>query len=436
MNGLLQEPFVPFWLSSLLLALVIPTMALLVVLSALIERSGPIRLRHWAEKAGGALRNLYEVPQRFEAFRFVLSLLAKFAPVAVLGALWDVLRAKQIAAAPWIAIGGVMVLIFLLEWTNRALVLRHSEASLRRLSWVAKVLYQMLVPVVWPLAKWVPRDSDLGEDDDDVSDDEIEAYIDVGLREGIIDSEDEDLVRSIVDFGETQVRSVMTPRVEIVSGSVEGSAEEIAAIFFSSKHARLPLYRGSIDQIVGILHIRDLFEAMYLDNDGASPVDLEALAKTPLYVPENKSLSELLKEMQGKRQQMAIVVDEYGGVAGLVTVEDLVEEIVGDIADEHEEPEIPHEELPDGGWRFLGRTDLEELEEIFDLDLDEVPYETVSGLICGQLGYVPESGEQIEAYGLSFRVEDADERRVTTVTVRVTEASGAAQAPEGQEGGR
>ena len=392
----------------------IPITALLTVLSALLERSGHIRLRHWVEEAGGRPRQLWDHPARFSAFRLLVAGLARAVPLALVLATGSALAALG-TAGWWWALLAVGLMMLAMEWLVRWLVEHHAEPTLRVLTVVARALILVLWPVIWVARFLMPAGPTEEWDDDEASEEEIAAYIDVGRREGILEPEEEELVRSIVDFGDTQVRSVMTPRVEVVSGSVEASLEELAAIFFESKHARLPIYRGSVDQVVGILHIRDLFEAMHC----GETVTPESLVKAPLYVPESKTLNVLLGELQALHQQMAIVVDEYGGVAGLVTVEDLVEEIVGDINDEHEATGTIGIRLEEGRWRFAGRTYLEDLAETFDLalDLDEMPYETVSGLICGELGYVPKLGELFEHHELKMTVEEADERRVLSVLI-------------------
>ncbi len=415
----------PIWLAGWGLALAAPALILLSMLSALLERSGPIRLRHWAEEAGGSLRRLYDRPARFEAFRFLVSLSAWLLPVVAVGFLWSLFGALRLAAGVWLAPLLVAAFLALVEGINRPLVERHAEQALSRLTWVSRALYGIYLPAVWVAGHFFsPAAADDGEEEDEASDEEIDAFIDVGLREGILEPEEEELVRSIVDFGDTQARSVMTPRVEIRSAPVTTGLEELARIFFDVKHARLPLYRGSVDRIAGILHIRDLFEAI----DGGRETTAEELVNPPHYVPETKPLRELLEELQKLRQQMAIVVDEYGGVAGLVTIEDLVEEIVGEIRDEHEAAATQRVKLDDDRWRIAGRTELEHLGELFDLDFDDLPYETVSGLICGELGYVPKTAEVFASHGLEFSVEEADKRRVTSVAV------GRASAVEHEEG--
>ncbi len=394
------------------------------VLSALIERSGPIRLRHWVEKSGARLRTLYDLPHRFEAFRFLMSVTARCFVVAMAWSSWNL--ARRFGGddwAVWIALAATLFVLLLVEWLNRVLVSLHSERALRRASGALQVCADLFTPFIWILAPLVPHEALYDDDeleDDDASDDEIDAYIDVGRREGILEPEEEVLVRSIVDFGDAQVRSVMTPRVEMKCGRAEDDPVNLARLYFETKHSRIPLYRDSVDEILGILHIRDLFEA--LQTNESDEIDVARLSNAPFYVPEGKGLRPLLEEMQEGRQQMAIVVDEYGGTAGLVTIEDLLEEIVGDIADEHEITRHLPTQSEDGHWRVYGRTYLEDLEELFDhFDADELPYETVSGLICGHLGYVPKAGEAIESEGLVLKVEEADERRVIRVAVRLQE---------------
>ncbi len=416
----MADPLVPLWLSGWSLVLAAPLVILLSVLSALLDRSGPIRLRHWAEEAGGGLRRLNDRPARFEAFRFLVSLAAKVMPLFAAVALWEVLASSRVDGRWWIVPLAVAVLLFLVEWGNRRLVTRHAEMALEHLTLVLRCVWALARPAVWLVARLlaVPEAPEEEEEDDEASEEEIDAFIDVGLREGILEPEEEEMVRSIVDFGDTRAKSVMTPRVEIKSVSAAASLEQLATAFFESKHARLPVYGNSIDQVVGILHIRDLFEAVH----GGRETSAEALSNPPHYVPDSKPVRELLEELQQLRQPMAIVVDEYGGVAGLVTVEDLVEEIVGEIADEHERPRRRRVRLDDHRWRVLGRIPLEELSELFDLDLDDLPYETVSGLICGELGYVPKAGEIVETHGLSLAIEEADERRVVKVAAGRTAA--------------
>jgi CBS domain containing-hemolysin-like protein len=232
---------------------------------------------------------------------------------------------------------------------------------------------------------------------------------------------------SIVDFGDTQVRSVMTPRIDMVCAPVDSSLDSLADRFIESGHSRIPLFEESIDKIVGILHIRDVLRELRAPQP-ARPADL---VKPPLFIPETKPLGELLKELQARFQQVAIVVDEYGGTAGLVTVEDLVEEIVGEIMDEHEALVAELEPLENGAYRLDGRAHIDLLDELFQVEIEDPEFETVAGLVFSALGRVPQVGESVDCYGLRFTVEAVADRRIQTVRVdRISEED--AEAGNGQ----
>lgn len=402
----------------LFLTLLAPLTALL---TALVERSGPIRLRHWVEESGGRLRALADRPARFEVFRYLLNLLAKLVPLALLGALARLLEAGGWPSPWWTAGATVALIVALTELASRSLVGRDPEEGLRRMTWIYRGALALLTPLIVAFAPLVPKAALEPETpspaDDEASEEEVEAFIDVGTREGILEPGDRDLVWGVVDFGDTQVRSVMTPRVDIVAARIDEPLDRLAEVFVRSSFSRLPLYAESVDQVVGILHIRDLLAA-----SRRSPQPLAAeIAKPPMLVPETKLLGELLKEMQKRRQQMAIVINEFGGTEGLVTVEDLIEEIVGEIEDEHDEGVPENTLLPDGSLVIDGRAALATLDEFFSWRPEEEPSETVGGLVSGLFGYVPQAGESVELDGLRFEVEKADERRILALRVRRTE---------------
>ena len=398
-------------------ALLLPLLPLLFVLSALVERSGPIRLRHWVEGAGGELRRLYESGPRFEAFRYLLNLGAKILPIGLFVAVETLARGLG-ASRGWLwALGVVAAMLAATELGSRSLLLRGPEEALRRLTWLYRffrLLFSPLVPVLAPVMARRQLEVETDEAEDAASEEEIEAFIDVGTREGILDPEERELVWGVVDFGETQVRSVMTPRIDMVCAPAGETLETLATRFVESSHSRIPIYRDSIDTIVGILHIRDVLAGL----STKPPGDPLALAQAPLFVPETKRLDELLRELQARRQQMAIVVDEFGGTAGLVTVEDLIEEIVGEIADEHDVEEPENRALPDGSLLLDGRAHIERLEEEFDVRFEDPAFETVGGLVSSALGYLPQAGESVTTHGLLLTVERADDRRVLAVRVQ------------------
>jgi CBS domain containing-hemolysin-like protein len=412
------------------LALLTPLAVVTATLSALLERSGPIRLRHWAEEGGGSLRALAAVPVRFGIFRYLLSLLSRTLPI-VLAALLAALLERWHRAYPvfW-SIAAALLLVAATEAVNRTLVGQDPERALRGLTRVYRVALWVLTPLMAILTPFVPaRAFQRSEEDEEgeASDEEIEAFIDVGTREGILEPEEGEWLWGIVGFSDTLARSVMTPRIDMVCAPVDTGLDALAERFIESGHTRIPIYEDSIDHVIGILHIRDVLRAIR----SPEPPPVRELLKPALFVPETKSLSELLKELQARFQQVAIVVDEFGGTAGLVTVEDLLEEIVGEIMDEHEALAAELEPLGDGAYRLDGRAHIELLDELFGVEIEDPEYETVAGLIFSALGYVPQVGETVETHGLRFTVEAVDARRIQTVRVeRITshEETGEAEA--------
>jgi putative hemolysin len=413
--------FLPLAALGWILVLLLPAGVVFSVLSALLERSGPIRLRQWAEDAGAGLRRLYDAPVRFGVFRFLLSLLSRLIPIVLVLTLAQLLQVWD-RRFPFVwAFGIVAVLVAAVEAGNRALLARDPERALRALTRLYRMALFLLAPLVRLLAPLVPSSHlERDENEEEATDEEIEAFIDVGTREGILEPEQGEWLWGIVDFRDTQVRSVMTPRIDMVCAPVEASLDMLAERFIESGHSRIPLYEDSIDHVVGILHIRDVLRASRLPE----PPPVRELIKPPLFIPETKALGELLKELQARFQQVAIVVDEYGGTAGLVTVEDLIEEIVGEIMDEHEALVAELEPLEDGAWRLDGRAHIDLLDELFQVEVENPEYETVAGLIFTYLGHVPQAGETVERFGLRFTVEAVADRRIQTVRVeRAPEAS-------------
>jgi len=401
------------WLA-LLLAAAVPVTALLTVL---LERSGPIRLRHWVEEAGGRLRLLYERPARFEVFRYLLNLLSKLTPIGLFAALAGAARAGGLGSPLVLAGVAVALVVGASEIASRRLVSRDPEVALRRLTGFYRFVLGVLMPLVAagaPFARRPPAEPAPAGDDEEASEEEVEAFIDVGTREGILEPGDRDLVWGVVDFGDTMVRSVMTPRVDLVVGAADEALDRLLERMIDASVSRLPIYRGTVDQVIGVLHLRDAVAGWRR----APHPPVEELVKPAMLVPETKLLGDLLRELQSRRQQMAIVINEFGGTEGVVTVEDLVEEIVGEIQDEHDEAEPENKLLADGSLLLDGRATIETLDDFFGWRTADGASETVGGLVSGWLGYVPQPGEAVERDGLRFEVERADERRILALRVR------------------
>jgi putative hemolysin len=232
-------------------------------------------------------------------------------------------------------------------------------------------------------------------------------------NEGGIAPEERAMIRAVFELHETTAREIMAPRIDMAAVDTSATLQDVAAVIAARGFSRIPLYEGTIDNVVGIVYAKDVLASL-ARGDGA---DVQALARKPLYVPESKPLDELLKELRDQRLQIAIVVDEYGGTAGLVTIEDMLEEIVGEIQDEYDlgEPTVVHAE--DGSVLVDARENVDLLDELFGVEIEPEDFDTVGGLVIHALGRIPQTGDRVEAYGLSFLVASAAGRRVRRVRV-------------------
>jgi putative hemolysin len=247
--------------------------------------------------------------------------------------------------------------------------------------------------------------------------DDIQALIDVGAAEGIIEAQEGELIHSILEFGDTRVNEVMTPRPDIVAVPAEATVREARDVMIESKYSRLPVYREQIDNVEGLIYVRDLLHCWAQGNEDGP---IAPLVRAVYFIPETKPVADLLKEMQKANEQLSIVIDEYGGVSGLVTVEDILEEIVGEIEDE----DIAGEELndivqqQDGCYEVLGSTEIGKIERLFDMEIEADDFTTIAGLVINESGKVPQPGEQLVFRGLELEVLEADERRIGRLRVK------------------
>ena len=247
---------------------------------------------------------------------------------------------------------------------------------------------------------------------------DIEALISAGEEEGIIEKDDRKLIESVVAFGDKTVREVMTPRPKIVAIEASRSLEDLRELAIHEQYSRIPVYEDSIDRIIGFVHVRDMFELDEAEREGRK---VKELARPIRFVPETKPVNDLLRELQADGTHMAIVVDEYGNTAGLATMEDLVEEILGEIHDEHE-PERDVHQQADGSFVVAGSLDLDRLHDLLDFrPPEETESTTIGGLVTEWLGHVPRVGEFIEREGIRMDVLAGDELRVEQVRVSKVE---------------
>ena len=309
---------------------------------------------------------------------------------------------------------------------------RDPEATFLFLLPLIRPFFRVMAFAADPFHSWFDRSrrkeqlQEVGdeEDDDDTADD-IQALIDVGAAEGILEEEEGELIHSILEFGDTSVGEVMTPRPDIVALPTTASVREARDVIIESKYSRLPVYRDQIDNVEGFIYVRDLLQCWA---EGQEPESIASLVRPVYFVPETKAVADLLEEMQKAHVQLSMVIDEYGGVAGLVTVEDILEEIVGEIEDEDiggDEAEIVGGS--EGVYEVLGSTEIGKIERLFDMEIEADDFTTIAGLVINESGKVPRSGEHLAFRGLEVEVLEADERRIGRLRLRRSAEGNGAQ---------
>ncbi len=245
---------------------------------------------------------------------------------------------------------------------------------------------------------------------------ELIMMLHLGKEEGIIEKSEEKMIFSIFEFGDTLVREVMTPRVDMITAPIAINLNQILNIIIQSNHSRIPIYKGKVDNIVGILYIKDLFK-LFLSGTNENKIKIKDLLRPGYFVPETKRVDELFREMQKKKIQIAIAFDEYGGISGLVTMEDLLEEIVGEIQDEYEAEEKSFQKIGNNIYLVSGMMGIDDFNEQFKAELPDEEADTIGGIILEKLGKLPHPGEEVETDNFKFIVNKIRGRRIVQVKV-------------------
>jgi len=380
-----------------------------------------LSLRLMAERGREDRLLAYYLDDPIELFvpaRLLLGILFSLATVllAVLTGRWGV-NLGSIAAL----LAAVTIYIVICEHLLPSIVVRRNpEAVLSVLLPSFNVIASAMVPISRPLVRLLtsgkeerlaaapePLDGEPGE--------VAHAYLEAGEEQGLIERDEKRLLQSIVDFGDTLAREVMTPRPDIVAIQADKTVADLRALFHEQEYSRFPVYKDNLDNILGLIRVKDLFQ---IDGAALDRHPITSLVRPMTVVPDTKRVPELLKEFQRKQVQMAIVVDEYGGTAGLVTLEDLIEEIVGEIRDEDDVESEPVVDEGNGSYVFSAKVSFEDLRDRLDVEIEPEGFETVGGYILARLGRVPSVGESFELDGLNVEVLEAERRRIHKVRFR------------------
>ena len=319
------------------------------------------------------------------------------------------------------AVMTVAVLIFG-EVTPKSLAKEAPETFAMRVAPVVKLLTMVLRPVNWLFAQWKKLLSKLFKVKDDrrLTQDELITLVEEVEHDGGMNAEESELLRSAIEFHDLDVADILTPRVRVEGVAADATAQEVAEKFEKSGYSRLPVYEETLDKIVGVIHQKDFYRKLREDKG-----NWQEIIKAAVYVPETVKISDLMRLLQKTKSQMAIVADEYGGTVGIVTMEDILEELVGEIWDEHDEIEVELQQGKNGEWRILGSAPLEELEERFGIG-EDADASTVGGFVMQLAERIPKPGDVIPCGDWQFEVLKADERHVEEVLLRPAPAAPAA----------
>ncbi len=384
------------------------------------------------EGNSGARRvdRLVSQPARFLAtiqigVTFVGFLSAAFAGASIVGSLADAIRPVVGSQADLISLLVVTAAVSLFtivfgELVPKALAFAHAERLAFFFAGPIDLLGRILAPLVWLLTTVTQAVTRLfgivDAQQEKMTAEELMILVERGGEQGVIEAEEQQMIGAVLELGEQRVHEVMVPRIDITGLRADAPLPEIIDTIVGAGHSRIPVYEESVDNVIGILYAKDLLPVLA---KGEAP-DLRGILRTPLFVPESISVDDLLHMLQRRKVHIAIVLDEYGGTAGLVTIEDLIEEIVGEIQDEYDVEEPMVERISENEARIDGRASIDDLTETFGVELnaaDSEQYDTVGGLVYHEIGGVPQVGDKVEVEGLTLTVESTDGRRVGKVLV-------------------
>ncbi len=403
-------------------------LALLVAATA--AESIVVSLSRWRARGLAARDGARAVSlQRYVQERTRLLATLRFARnVALIGGTALVVQAVFIHTSPrWqpllLTAGAAFLLTGLLEAVPAVLAARNPEGwglaltpligLLRLLFWLPTWLLSLpavLLARILPLPEPTPEE---------VEEEELLRLVEREEQNGGIEEEERQMIRGVIKLVETTAREIMVPRIDIAAVEANATLEDVERVIVERGYSRIPLYEGSIDNIIGVIYAKDVLRCL---SEGRRPIALREIARPPYFIPETKKVDELLTELRQNKIHMAIVVDEYGGTAGLVTTEDIIEVIVGEIEDEYDVAEAPIERVSEVEAILDARVGIDALNELFDLDLPNEDYDTVGGIIYAELGKVPVAGDEVEVDGIRLHVLSVIGRRIKKVRVTKLQA--------------
>ena len=405
------------WLQLFVILLLIAGVGVLGASEVSITRVNRVRAYRFAEekrRGSGSLAKIAENPAPYLNVVLLLTLLATIGGTTIATSL----AVRQFHGAGEIVATVAMTLLlfvfaevtpktFAIQQTDRvALVLAPLIVALGRLVGPLATGLVKLANVIMP-GKGLPQGPFITEN-------EIRALAEVASDEEQIEEEEKELIHSIFEFGDTIVREVMVPRPDVVAIESDKTLRDVQALVLRHGFSRIPVFQEDLDNVIGFVFAKDVLKALY---QGKADMPLTDVVRPAHFVPESKKVADLLREMQQQKFHIALVTDEYGSVSGLVTLEDLLEELVGEITDEYDREEPPVVDLGNGVYRVDGRLSIDEVNELLDTELPDQEWDTVGGLMLGLLGSIPEQGEEVTYQNLTFKAEKVNGRRIAKVLI-------------------
>ncbi|HZW04538.1 MAG TPA: hemolysin family protein [Anaerolineaceae bacterium] len=359
------------------------------------------------------------------SLRISLRILSVLLHVLLAAALWLWLTPLLAQGQPdlltgLLALAGVALLIITIEFGIEGIVLHNPEEWAVRFTPVAGVIDLLLRPLSTLFVRLMGNPADLERRISPVTEDELKTWVEEGQEEGSLEKNERQMIYSIFHFGDTLAREIMVPRIDILALDVETSLDEAIQALTLSGHSRVPVYEETIDNVIGLLYAKDLLRVQLQEGDGN---DIRQFLRPAYFVPEAKKVDELLREMQDRSVHLAVVVDEYGGMAGLVTMEDIVEEIVGEIRDEYDQSEeMLYQRINEGEYLFHGRIDLNDVNEVLGTHLSRELADSLGGYLFAIIGRVPVGGEEVVVENWTLKIEQVTGRRIRKIRALRREA--------------
>jgi CBS domain containing-hemolysin-like protein len=381
------------------------------------SRARAMHLQEEQRRGAAQLLSLVEQPARFLNLVLLLLLVVQFTATALFTSVMD----RIVGGGLGVAIAAVvMTLITFIgaEVAPKTYAVQHTDRAALR---IAPFVYLLVrLPVLGPLTRLLIGIGNVItpgkglKSGPFISEDEIKAMVDEAERDEVIEEEEREMIHSIFEFGDTIVREVMVPRPDMVTVPNDTSLQEVLELILRTGYSRIPVYEGTVDEVAGLAYAKDVLRRLH---DGQADKPLADILRPALFMPESMRAADCLREMRKRNSHMVIVIDEYGGTSGLVTLEDLLEEIVGEITDEYDREEPNIEPLPDGDYRVNARLDVDEVNELLDVELPSTEWDSIGGLLFNLVGGVPHEGQEVDFQGLRLRAERVQGRRIGRVRI-------------------